>query len=162
VDYRKFFKTTTSHNYAGVSILAVGDLLQLNPARQSAVFTVPTGIRMKTECMFKIPSPLDGNHLYVGHLNIRSLNKHYCDIMSDPAFQQMAVICLTETRMKRTPKQTLLTNYKMVLDNKKHGLAIFVKQETCFSWNSFQNGRFVSREVVKMNGYRFLSAWRRA
>lgn len=28
--------------YAGVSILAVGDLLQLNPVGQSSVFTVPT------------------------------------------------------------------------------------------------------------------------
>lgn len=84
--------------------------------------------RMKTECKLKVPPAFDGNHLYVGHLNIRSLNKHYCDIISDPAIQQIAVICLTETRVKKTPKETFVPGYEMVLNNKNHGLAIFVKQ----------------------------------
>ncbi|KAH3751972.1 hypothetical protein DPMN_186580 [Dreissena polymorpha] len=32
----------------------------------------------------------------------------------------------------------------------------------CLSWDLFRNGWFVSRELVKMNGYRLLSAWRLA
>ncbi|KAH3701342.1 hypothetical protein DPMN_076326 [Dreissena polymorpha] len=37
-----------------------------------------------------------------------------------------------------------------------------LSKDGCLSWDLFRNGRFVSRELVKMNGYRLLSAWRLA
>jgi hypothetical protein len=84
--------------------------------------------RMKTECIFKVPSS-GGNHLYVAHLDIISLNKHYYDIINDPALQQMAIVCLKETRMKK--KHTSRNNFLCIKWSltTKHGLAIFVKQD---------------------------------
>ncbi|WAR00727.1 HKR1-like protein [Mya arenaria] len=62
---------------------------------------------------------------------------HACDLINDPTVQQMAVLCCTETKVKRCRKQTLIPGYKMILDNRKHGLAIFVKEELVFSTLDF-------------------------
>ena len=53
--------------------------------------------RMQAESMLDILS-LHAGDLYIGHVNIRSLNKHACDLINDPIVQQMAVLCCTETK----------------------------------------------------------------
>ncbi|KAH3691014.1 hypothetical protein DPMN_191499 [Dreissena polymorpha] len=37
-----------------------------------------------------------------------------------------------------------------------------LSKDGCLSWELFRYGRFMSRELLKMNGYRLLSAWRLA
>ncbi|KAH3700601.1 hypothetical protein DPMN_075579 [Dreissena polymorpha] len=37
-----------------------------------------------------------------------------------------------------------------------------LSKDECLSWDLFRYCLFVSRELVKMNGYRLLSAWRLA
>jgi len=63
-------------------------------------------------------------YLCVSYLNIRSLRKHYEDLMSDQTVQNSHIICLLETKV---------TDYAMFLIkemncqsvNTKHGLTIY-------------------------------------
>ena len=95
--------------------------------------------RMQRESVLEILPSLNATDLYIGHINIRSLRKHACDVISDPTLQQMAVICVTETKMKTTPRQTLVPGYEMVLKNSQHGLAIFIKQGLLYETMDFNN-----------------------
>ena len=50
--------------------------------------------RLKAEAMLELQPPFDSSDLIVGHVNIRSLRKHCCDLMNDPTVGQMAVLCM--------------------------------------------------------------------
>ncbi|KAK3086403.1 hypothetical protein FSP39_017935 [Pinctada imbricata] len=91
--------------------------------------------RMKTESILNSTNLLiekNPGNLTVGHVNIRSLSKHACDLQVDRSIQCLDVLCLSETHIQHLRTNHSLTHYEAFDKQTKHGLAIYVsKKEKC-------------------------------
>lgn len=58
---------------------------------------------------------------------------HEQDLIADPNVQQFTVLCVTETNVKTNTRQSFILAYQMVMEQTKHGLAIFVKYVFTFT-----------------------------
>ena len=93
--------------------------------------------RMKKESLLHCKVTVKAESLAVGHINIRSLYKHACDLTFDQNVKALTVLCLTETNTKSMHKKTMIPGYQMILEQTKHGLAIFIKDDFHFSTLEF-------------------------
>lgn len=90
--------------------------------------------RLKEESPFiwKNPLTLSSNRdLVVAHLNVRSMPKHFEDMLADRCLSGVSALCVSETHLpcNTSPAQYALPGYSTLLSNTQHGIAIFIRQD---------------------------------
>lgn len=87
--------------------------------------------RMESEAPFLWNHPLDdlpNDCLHIGHLNIRSLNLHAADLLSDTSLHQLSVLCISETHVRTDLiYQCQIPGFTLYHVATEHGIAVYTK-----------------------------------
>ncbi|KAJ8310447.1 hypothetical protein KUTeg_012312 [Tegillarca granosa] len=87
-------------------------------------------VRMERESLFSWKHPLNcvtENGIAISHINIRSLPRHYIDLVSHKILQSLTVLC-THAPREASGEDYPISGFKFCLKHTQHRLAILTKK----------------------------------